>query len=102
MYPIPAFGSEAQKNKWLPLLQQGNAVGCFGLTEPQFGSNPGGMLTRAVKKGNQYILNVEKIWIPTVSLAYVAAVWAKTEDDKIRGFLVEKGMPGFKAWDVHG
>src|ERR1700723_1132409 len=102
MYPIHAFGSDAQKDKWLPLLQQGKAIGCFGLTEPQFGSNPGAMLTRAVKKGNEYILNGEKMWITSGSLADVAVVWAKCEDDKIRGFLVEKGTPGFKAWDVHG
>jgi glutaryl-CoA dehydrogenase len=102
MYPIYTFGSETQKDKWLPLLQQGKAIGCFGLTEPQFGSNPGGMLTRAVKKGDKYILNGEKMWITSGSLAAVALIWAKCEDDKIRGFLVEKGTPGFKAWDVHG
>ena len=102
MYPIYAYGSEAQKNKWLPLLQQGRAIGCFGLTEPQFGSNPGGMLTRAVKRGNCYVLNGEKMWITNGSISDVAVVWAKCEDEKIRGFLVEKGTPGFKAWDVHG
>ncbi|MGH9776589.1 MAG: acyl-CoA dehydrogenase family protein [Candidatus Acidiferrales bacterium] len=102
MYPIHAFGSDAQKEKWLPLLQQGKAIGCFGLTEPQFGSNPGGMLTRAVRKGSKYILNGEKMWITNGSLADVSVVWAKCEDEKIRGFLVEKGTPGFKAWDVHG
>jgi len=102
MYPIHSYGSDAQKNKWLPLLQQGKAIGCFGLTEPQFGSNPGGMLTRAVKKGDSYILNGEKMWITSGSLADVAVIWAKCEDEKIRGFLVEKGTPGFKAWDVHG
>src|SRR5205809_4638267 len=102
MYPIYAFGSEEQKNKWLPLLQQGKKIGCFGLTEPQFGSNPGGMLTRAVKKGNQYVLNGEKMWITSGSIADVAVVWAKCEDETIRGFLVEKGTPGLKAWDVHG
>ncbi len=102
MYPIHAFGSDAQKDKWLPLLQHGKAIGCFGLTEPQFGSNPGGMLTRAVRKGNGYLLNGEKMWITSGSIADVAVVWAKCEDDKIRGFLVEKGTPGFKAWDVHG
>src|SRR5882724_6747183 len=102
MYPIYSFGSDRQKDKWLPVLQSGNAVGCFGLTEPQFGSNPSGMLTRAVKKGNQYILNGEKMWITSGSLADVAVVWAKAEDEKIRGFLVEKGTPGFKAWGVHG
>ena len=102
MYPIYTFGSDAQKDKWLPLLQQGKAIGCFGLTEPQFGSNPGGMLTRAVKKGDKYVLNGEKMWITSGSLAAVALIWAKCEDAKIRGFLVEKGTPGFKAWDVHG
>src|SRR5246127_3976576 len=102
MYPIYAFGSEEQKSKWLPLLQQGKKIGCFGLTEPQFGSNPGGMLTRAVKKGNKYVLNGEKMWITSGSIADVAVVWAKCEDEKIRGFLVEKGAHGFKAWDVHG
>jgi glutaryl-CoA dehydrogenase len=102
MYPIYTYGSDAQKDKWLPLLQQGKAIGCFGLTEPQFGSNPSGMLTRAVKKGNKYILNGEKMWITSGSIADVAVVWAKGEDEKIRGFLVEKGTPGFKAWDVHG
>src|SRR5271169_1228057 len=102
MYPIHAYGSDAQKNKWLPLLQQGKAIGCFGLTEPQFGSNPGGMLTRAVKKGNKFVLNGEKMWITSGSIADVAVVWAKCEDEKIRGFLVEKGTPGFKVWDVHG
>src|SRR6202451_2078838 len=102
MYPIYAYGNDAQKDKWLPLLQQGKAIGCFGLTEPQFGSNPGGMLTRAVKKGNKYILNGEKMWITSGSLADVAVVWAKCEDEKIRGFLVEKGTPGFKARDIHG
>jgi glutaryl-CoA dehydrogenase len=102
MYPIYTFGSDAQKDKWLPRLQSGGAIGCFGLTEPQFGSNPGGMLTRAVKRGNQYILNGEKMWITNGSLADVAVVWAKGEDDKVRGFLVEKGTPGYKSWDVHG
>jgi glutaryl-CoA dehydrogenase len=102
MYPIYSFGSDTQKNKWLPLLQGGKAIGCFGLTEPQFGSNPGGMLTRAVKKGNRYVLNGEKMWITSGSIADLAVVWAKCEDNKVRGFLVEKGTPGFKAWDVHG
>src|ERR1700726_2562037 len=102
MYPIHAFGSEAQKDKWLPLLQQGKAIGCFGLTEPQFGSNPGGMPPRAVKKGASYVLNGEKMWITSGSIADVAVIWAKCEDNNIRGFLVEKGTAGFKAWDVHG
>ncbi|MGA2482164.1 MAG: acyl-CoA dehydrogenase family protein [Candidatus Acidiferrales bacterium] len=102
MYPIHAYGSDAQKDKWLPALQQGKAIGCFGLTEPQFGSNPGGMLARAVKKGGKYILNGEKMWITNGSIADVAVVWAKCEDGEIRGFLVEKGTKGYKAWDVHG
>ena len=102
MFPIHAYGSDAQKGKWLPLLQQGKAIGCFGLTEPQFGSNPGGMLARAVKKGDSYILNGEKMWITNGSIADVSVVWAKCDDEKVRGFLVEKETPGFKAWDVHG
>jgi glutaryl-CoA dehydrogenase len=103
MYPIFTFGSDAQKNKWLPLLQSGKAIGCFGLTEPQFGSNPGGMTTRAVKKGDRYILNGEKLWITNGTIADVSVVWAKTEEnDKVRGFLIEKGTPGFKAYDIHG
>lgn len=102
MYPIYTFGSQEQKDKWLPRLQSGNTVGCFGLTEPQFGSNPGGMLTRAVRRGDRYILNGEKMWITNGSLADVALVWAKCEDEKIRGFLIDKGTPGFKTWDVHG
>jgi glutaryl-CoA dehydrogenase len=102
MYPIHSYGSPEQKEKWLPKLQSGKAVGCFGLTEPQFGSNPGGMLTRAVRRGDRYVLNGEKMWITNGSVADVALVWAKCEDEKIRGFLVEKGTKGFKAWDVHG
>jgi len=102
MFPIHKYGSDAQKDKWLPQLQQGKAIGCFGLTEPQFGSNAGGMLTRAVKSKDGYVLNGEKMWITNGSIANVAIVWAKCEDEKIRGFLVEKGTPGFKAWDVHG
>jgi glutaryl-CoA dehydrogenase len=102
MYPIHAYGSNAQKENWLPRMREGKAIGCFGLTEPQFGSNPGGMLTRAVKKGSGYVLNGEKMWITNGSLANVALIWAKCEDEKVRGFLVEKGTPGFKAWDVHG
>ena len=96
MYPIYAYGSDKQKEKWLPMLQQGTAIGCFGLTEPQFGSNPGGMLTRAVKKGASYVLNGEKMWITSGSIADVAVVWAKCEDEQIRGFLVEKETPGFE------
>jgi len=102
MYPIYSFGSNEQKERWLPLMQQGKAIGCFGLTEPQFGSNPGGMLTRAVKQGSGYLLNGEKMWITNGSIADVALVWAKCEDDKVRGFLVERGTPGFKSQDIHG
>ncbi len=101
MYPIHAFGSDAQKEKWLPRLQKGEAIGCFGLTEPGFGSNPGGMLTRAVKKNDCYLLNGEKLWITNGSIADVSVVWAKDDSGEIGGFLVEKGTPGFRAWDVH-
>jgi glutaryl-CoA dehydrogenase len=104
MYPIYAFGTEEQKQKWLPALQQGEKLGCFGLTEPDFGSNPGGMRTRARKVGNEYVLNGEKMWITSGSIADVAIIWAKVEneDNKIRGFLVETDRPGFKAEDIHG
>jgi glutaryl-CoA dehydrogenase len=102
MYPIYTYGSEEQKDKWLARLQSGDALGCFGLTEPQFGSNPAGMLTRAVLRGDRYVLNGEKMWITNGSLADVAVVWARCEDDRIHGFLVEKGTKGFKTWDVHG
>jgi glutaryl-CoA dehydrogenase len=102
MYPIHAYGSADQKEKWLPRLQSGKALGCFGLTEPQFGSNPGGMLTRAVRRGDCYVLSGEKMWITNGSIADVALVWAKCEDDRIRGFLIERGTKGFTAKDVHG
>src|SRR5271155_5356361 len=104
MYPINAFGSDEQKNYWLPQLATGEKLGCFGLTEPDFGSNPGGMRTRARKVGDEYVLNGEKMWITSGSIADVAVIWAKVEDegDKVRGFLVETDRPGFKATDVHG
>jgi glutaryl-CoA dehydrogenase len=104
MYPIYAFGSEEQKQQWLPGLQKGEKIGCFGLTEPDFGSNPGGMRTRAKKAGNEYVLNGEKMWITSGSIADVAVIWAKSDEDggKVRGFLVETNRPGFKAADVHG
>jgi glutaryl-CoA dehydrogenase len=104
MYPIYAFGSDEQKQTWLPALQSGEKLGCFGLTEPDFGSNPGGMRTRARKVGKEYILNGEKMWITSGSIANVAVIWAKVEDEdnKIRGFLVETDRPGFKAEDIHG
>src|SRR5271168_822233 len=95
MYPIHAFGSDEQKNTWLPAMQQGEKLGCFGLTEPDFGSNPGGMRTRARKVGKEYVLNGEKMWITSGSIADVAVIWAKVEDedDKVRGFLVETDRP---------
>ena len=104
MYPIYAFGSEEQKQQWLPKLATGEKLGCFGLTEPDFGSNPSGMRTRAVRQGNEYVLNGEKMWITSGSIADVAVVWAKSEEHggKIRGFLVETNRPGFSAQDVHG
>src|SRR5712672_2162125 len=104
MYPIYALGSDEQKQTWLPALQKGEKLGCFGLTEPDFGSNPGGMRTRARKSGNEYVLNGEKMWITSGSIADIAIIWAKSEehDDRIRGFLVETNRPGFKASDVHG
>jgi glutaryl-CoA dehydrogenase len=101
MYPIKEYGSEAQKERWLPALQSGRAIGCFGLTEPDFGSNPGGMRTRAVQDGNHYILNGEKAWITSGTIADVAVVWARTEEG-IRGFLVEKGTPGYASQDIKG
>ena len=96
MYPIHAFGSDAQKRRWLPLLASGKAVGCFGLTEPDFGSNPAGMLTTAKKDGKGYVLNGRKMWITNGTVADVAVVWARL-DGNIRGFLVTKGTPGFSA-----
>jgi glutaryl-CoA dehydrogenase len=101
MYPIHAFGSESQKERWLPALATGKAIGCFGLTEPDHGSDPAGMTTRAVKKGDRWILNGAKAWITNGSVADVAVVWAKTEDG-VRGFLVEKGAPGYSAPDHTG
>jgi glutaryl-CoA dehydrogenase len=101
MYPIKEYGSEEQKQRWLPALQQGKAIGCFGLTEPDFGSNPAGMRTRAVKDGDRYILNGEKAWITSGTIADVAVVWARTEEG-IRSFLVEKGTPGYTSKDIKG
>ncbi|HEY1159320.1 MAG TPA: acyl-CoA dehydrogenase family protein [Terracidiphilus sp.] len=104
MYPIYTFGSDEQKNAWLPALASGEKLGCFGLTEPGFGSNPGGMTTTARKSGDEYILNGEKMWITTGSIADVAVIWAKVEDEngRVRGFLVETDRPGFSAPEVHG
>jgi glutaryl-CoA dehydrogenase len=96
MYPIFAFGSEKQKDFWLPKLAAGSAIGCFGLTEPDYGSNPGGLTTRAEEKDGGYLLNGAKMWITNGTIADVAVVWAKV-NGIIRGFLVEKGMKGFSA-----
>ncbi|HXI01690.1 MAG TPA: acyl-CoA dehydrogenase family protein [Candidatus Saccharimonadales bacterium] len=101
MYPIAAYGSEEQKEKWLPALHSGKAIGCFGLTEPDHGSDPGGMKTRAVKTAGGWVLNGSKAWITNGTIADVAVVWAKT-DDGIRGFLVEKGTPGYTSSDIKG
>jgi glutaryl-CoA dehydrogenase len=101
MYPIHTSGSAEQKDRWLPKMQSGEAIGCFGLTEPGFGSNPAGMQTRAKQDGDHWILNGEKTWITNGSLADVAIVWARA-DEGIRGFLVEKGTPGFTTSDIHG
>ncbi|MEO6030133.1 MAG: acyl-CoA dehydrogenase [Candidatus Binatia bacterium] len=103
MYGIYAYGSEEQKQRWLPAMARGEAIGCFGLTEPDHGSDPGGMETRARKVGNEYVLSGVKRWITNGSIADVAIVWAKTSpDDEIRGFLIERGMPGFSAHDLKG
>ena len=101
MYPIFTYGSDEQKQQWLPRLQSGEAVGCFGLTEPDFGSNPAGMRTTARRDGGDWILNGEKTWITSGTLADVAIVWARAEEG-IRGFLVEKRTPGYTSSDIHG
>jgi glutaryl-CoA dehydrogenase len=101
MYPIHEFGSEEQKKKWLPQLARGQKTGCFGLSEPDHGSDPAGMETRAVLKGNEWVLNGAKRWITNGTIADVAVVWART-DQGIRGFLVEKGMKGYSAPLIEG
>lgn len=101
MYPIFAFGNDEQKNKWLPQLARGEKIGCFGLTEPDYGSNPSGMITKAEQVDGGYTLNGSKMWITNGSIADVAVVWAKL-DGIIRGFLVEKGMKGFSAPEMRG
>lgn len=101
MYPIYAYGTEEQKQKYLPKMAKGELIGCFGLTEPGYGSNPAGMLTRAVKDGSGWVLNGSKTWITNGTVADVAVVWARAEDG-IRGFLVEKGTKGFESAELHG
>src|SRR6201995_901124 len=104
MYPIYTFGSDEQKNQWLPPLATGEKLGCFGLTEPGFGSNPGGMTTTARKSGDEYILHGEKMWITSGNIADVAVIWGRVDDEdgRVRGFLVETDRPGFRAFEVHG
>ena len=102
MFPIYKYGTEQQKEKWLPLLAAGKAVGCFGLTESNHGSDPAGMLTRAKRDGDDWIINGSKMWITNGSIADVAVVWARDEEGVIRGFLLEKGMDGFSSSDIHG
>ncbi|MCS5645915.1 MAG: acyl-CoA dehydrogenase family protein [Candidatus Marinimicrobia bacterium] len=102
MYPIHAYGSDEQKTKWLPELGAGTKIGCFGLTEPNFGSNPGGMVTRCKRDGDDWILNGNKMWITNGSVADVSVVWTRDEEGIVRGFLLEKGMEGFTSSDIHG
>ena len=101
MYSIHSFGSPEQKERWLPRLQTGQVIGCFALTEPDFGSNPSGLRTRARKEGDSYIIHGSKAWITNGSIADVAVVWARCDDEQIRGFLVEAGAAGFEARDYH-
>lgn len=100
MYPIFAFGTETQKQKYLPQMAKGELIGCFGLTEPDFGSNPGGLLTRAHKDGNDYILNGNKMWITNGGISHLAIVWAKDDDGIIRGFIIDRETTGFKVRDI--
>lgn len=102
MYPIWSYGTEEQRRKYLPKLASGVMVGCFGLTEPNHGSDPGSMLTRFSDKGDHYLLNGAKMWITNSSIADVAVVWAKDDEGVIRGLIVEKGMEGFTAPETHG
>jgi glutaryl-CoA dehydrogenase len=101
MYPIFAYGTEAQRKKFLPKLASGEIMGCFGLTEPDFGSNPGGMVTNFKDKGDHYLLNGAKLWISNAPFADLAVVWAKDEEGRIHGLLVERGMEGFSTPETH-
>jgi glutaryl-CoA dehydrogenase len=100
MFPVFAFGSEKQKQHWLPRMARGEAIGCFGLTEPDSGSDPGSMRTTARRDGNSYVLNGTKMWITNGGIADIAVVWTRTEDG-VRGFIVERGTPGFTTSDIH-
>jgi glutaryl-CoA dehydrogenase len=99
MYPIHAYGSDEQKDRWLPAMARGEAIGCFGLTEPHGGSDPGNMKTHAKRDGDDWILNGSKMWITNATIADAAVVWAKT-DEGIKGFIVEKDMPGYAAQEI--
>jgi glutaryl-CoA dehydrogenase len=100
MFPIHRYGSDEQKERWLPFMARGEVIGCFGLTEPEFGSNPGGMATRARRDGDDWVINGSKRWITNGNVAHLAIVWARTEQG-IRGFLVETGTKGFEAREIH-
>ena len=100
MFPIHRYGSEEQKQRWLPFMARGEVIGCFGLTEPEFGSNPAGMATRARRDGGDWVINGTKRWITNGNVAHLAIVWARTEDG-VRGFLVETGTKGFQAREIH-
>jgi glutaryl-CoA dehydrogenase len=102
MYPIYKFGSEDQRRKYLPKLASGDMIGCFGLTEPDFGSNPGGMVTNIKDQGDHYLLNGAKMWISNAPFADIAIVWAKDENNRIKGIIVERGMEGFETPEMHG
>jgi len=102
MYPIYAYGSEEQRKKYLPKLATGEMMGCFGLTEPDHGSNPSGMVTNIKDKGDHYLLNGAKMWISNAPFADIAVVWAKNEEGRIKGLIVERGMPGFTTPETHG
>ena len=102
MYPIWKFGSEEQKQKFLPKLATGEMIGCFGLTEPDFGSNPGGMLSNIKDMGDHVLLNGSKMWISNAPFAHIAVVWAKNEEGRIKGLIVERGMEGFETPEMHG
>ncbi|MBX2989000.1 MAG: acyl-CoA dehydrogenase family protein [Bdellovibrionaceae bacterium] len=100
MYPIHAFGTEEQKNKYLPKMAKGELIGCFGLTEPDFGSNPAGMRATARREGGEFVLNGSKMWITNGGLAHLAIVWARDDEGKVAGFIVERGDPGFSTRDI--